>query len=273
MRGDSLWKWILIGNSGVGKTSVLSRLCNDEFNNTFISTIGIDFKIKKAEIGGKNITVQIWDTAGQERFGTITKSCYRGANGVILVYDINNRNSFDDVNRWLNDIKLHTGENTARILVGNKCDLKSSRAVKTEEGQNVADNNGIPFIETSAKTGENIGKAFTTLAELILEEISPDFRSTSDKSTIGKTGSSVNQASTSVIASDSITGPVPIHSHTSSVELRNSSTIQARSSVSTGSSDLPSTKRASIAGNQSFTLTLDTSPELNAKKSRCCSKS
>jgi len=170
---DLLFKLLLIGDSGVGKTCVLFRFSDDTFNTTFISTIGIDFKIKTVELQGKKIKLQIWDTAGQERFHTITTSYYRGANGILLVYDITNPKSFDNISKWLRNINEHASEDVERMLIGNKCDMEEKRMISKERGEKVAEENGIKFYETSAKDNVNIEHAFITLAEDILNKQSP----------------------------------------------------------------------------------------------------
>ncbi|KAI6182710.1 hypothetical protein M3Y97_00410000 [Aphelenchoides bicaudatus] len=174
---DLLFKLLLIGDSGVGKTCMLYRFSDDAFNTTFISTIGIDFKIKTIELRGKKIKLQIWDTAGQERFHTITTSYYRGAMGIILgkqfsgldFYDITNAKSFDNISRWLKNIDEHASEDVIKILVGNKCDMTDRRMVSKECGERIAAEHQIRFIETSAKANINIDKAFYDLAEAILD--------------------------------------------------------------------------------------------------------
>jgi Ras-related protein Rab-10 len=161
---DLLFKLLLIGDSGVGKTCVLFRFSDDTFNTTFISTIGIDFKIKTVELQGKKIKLQIWDTAGQERFHTITTSYYRGANGILLVYDITNPKSFDNISKWLRNINEHASEDVERMLIGNKCDMDDKRLISEERGRGVAEENGIKFFETSAKDNINIEQAFITVS-------------------------------------------------------------------------------------------------------------
>lgn len=167
---DLLFKLLLIGDSGVGKTCVLFRFSDDAFNTTFISTIGIDFKIKTVELNGKKIKLQIWDTAGQERFHTITTSYYRGANGIMLVYDITNPKSFDNISKWLRNIEEHASEDVERMLLGNKCDMDEKRMISKERGEQIAREHGIKFYETSAKNNVNIEKAFMTLATDILNK-------------------------------------------------------------------------------------------------------
>ncbi|KAK2511987.1 Rab10 [Columba guinea] len=241
---DLLFKLLLIGDSGVGKTCVLFRFSDDAFNTTFISTIavwplgperadvssvfkrksltkssvsrspahggeilgssvlqgsnveqkrsrdlvlkvidfvnaddknsgtveGIDFKIKTVELQGKKIKLQIWDTAGQERFHTITTSYYRGAMGIMLVYDITNAKSFENISKWLRNIDEHANEDVERMLLGNKCDMEDKRVVPRAKGEQIAREHGIRFFETSAKANINIEKAFLTLAEDILRK-------------------------------------------------------------------------------------------------------
>ena len=167
---DLLFKLLLIGDSGVGKTCILFRFSDDAFNTTFISTIGIDFKIKTIELRGKKIKLQIWDTAGQERFHTITTSYYRGAMGIMLVYDITNSKSFDNIAKWLRNIQEHANEDVEKMILGNKCDMEDKRVIPKERGEAIAKENGVRFLETSAKTNVNIDKAFMDLSESILDK-------------------------------------------------------------------------------------------------------
>ncbi|KAK7572140.1 hypothetical protein V9T40_014612 [Parthenolecanium corni] len=161
---DYLFKLLLIGDSGVGKTSVLFRFSEDAFNTTFISTIGIDFKIRTIEMDGKRIKLQIWDTAGQERFRTITTAYYRGAMGIILVYDVTDAKTFENIKNWIRNIEENASADVEKILLGNKCELEDRRQVTKERGERLAVEHGIKFLETSAKTGANVEEAFLTLA-------------------------------------------------------------------------------------------------------------
>jgi len=161
---DYLFKLLLIGDSGVGKTCVLFRFSEDAFNATFISTIGIDFKIRTIDLDGKKIKLQIWDTAGQERFRTITTAYYRGAMGIMLVYDITSEKSFDNIKNWIRNIEEHAAQDVEKMILGNKCDMNDRREVTRERGEELAIEYGIKFMETSAKASINVEEAFYTLA-------------------------------------------------------------------------------------------------------------
>jgi len=161
---DFLFKLLIIGDSGVGKSCLLLRFSDDIFTDSFISTIGVDFKIRTIEIGGTKIKLQIWDTAGQERFRTITSSYYRGAHGIIVVYDITEQKSFDNITKWLKEIETFAGQHVQKLLVGNKCDLENERTIPTDSGKALAQKLSIPFIETSAKNSTNVEDAFIRMA-------------------------------------------------------------------------------------------------------------
>ncbi|KAE8677408.1 Tetratricopeptide repeat (TPR)-like superfamily protein [Hibiscus syriacus] len=164
---DYLFKLLLIGDSGVGKSCLLLRFADDSYLESYISTIGVDFKIRTVEQDGKTIKLQIWDTAGQERFRTITSSYYRGAHGIIVVYDVTDPESFNNVKQWLNEIDRYASDNVNKLLVGNKCDLTADRAVSYETAKALADEIGIPFMETSAKSASNVEEAFMAMAASI----------------------------------------------------------------------------------------------------------
>ncbi|KAM3145993.1 GTP-binding protein of the rab [Paramecium bursaria] len=168
---DYLFKLLLIGNSAVGKSSLLLRFADNVFNESFLPTIGVDFKIRTFDLQGKTVKLQIWDTAGQERFKTITNSYYKGAHGIILVYDVTDKQSFKDIENWLQEIEKYANENVVRLLVGNKNDLESKREVTFDEGKELADSLNIKFIETSAKNSINVEKAFMTLATEIKAKV------------------------------------------------------------------------------------------------------
>mmetsp|Transcript_45274 Transcript_45274/g.52046 ORF Transcript_45274/g.52046 Transcript_45274/m.52046 type:complete len:207 (-) Transcript_45274:200-820(-) len=162
---DYLFKLLLIGDSGVGKTSLLLRFAENTFTDNFMSTIGVDFKIKTIDIDGKTAKLQIWDTAGQDRFRTITSSYYRGAHGIIVVYDVTQKESFDHVPMWMNEIEKYASENVVKLLVGNKADLEDRKAVSTDEGKERADSLGIQFLEASAKNSHNVNETFISMAK------------------------------------------------------------------------------------------------------------
>lgn len=170
---DYLFKLLLIGDSGVGKSCLLLRFADDTYTESYISTIGVDFKIRTIELDGKTIKLQIWDTAGQERFRTITSSYYRGAHGIIVVYDITDQESFNNVKQWLQEIDRYACENVNKLLVGNKCDLTAKRAVEIQAAKEYADQLGIPFLETSAKSSTNVEQAFLTMASEIKSRMGP----------------------------------------------------------------------------------------------------
>jgi len=166
---DYLFKLLLIGDSGVGKSCLLLRFADDSYTESYISTIGVDFKIRTIEMDGKTLKLQIWDTAGQERFRTITSSYYRGAHGIIIVYDVTDEESFRNVKNWIGEIKTYASQDVTRLLVGNKCDLPPSKRVITEEmGREFAESLGIEFLETSAKNASNVEEAFKSMAQQIM---------------------------------------------------------------------------------------------------------
>jgi len=158
-------KLLMLGDTGVGKTCLLVRYAYDSFSPTFITTIGIDFKIKHVDIEGVRVKLQIWDTAGQERFRTITVSYFRGAHGVILVYDVTDRETFENIRHWLTQIKEYADAQVNVILVGNKCDMKAElRQVSRAEGQALADEYNLQFFETSAKLNTCVDDTFEAIA-------------------------------------------------------------------------------------------------------------
>lgn len=163
IRYDYLYKVVLVGDSGVGKTNILSRFTRNDFNLESKSTIGVDFATRALEIDGKRIKAQIWDTAGQERYRSITSAYYRGAVGALLVYDIAKMHSFESVERWLNELREHAEAGLVVLLVGNKTDLEDQRQVRTELAQDFAAARELSFIETSALGAHNVEAAFAQL--------------------------------------------------------------------------------------------------------------
>jgi len=160
---DYLFKVVLIGDSGVGKSNLLSRFTRNEFNLESKSTIGVEFATRSINVDGKTVKAQIWDTAGQERYRAITSAYYRGAVGALLVYDIAKHATYVNVTRWLKELRDHADSNIVIMLVGNKSDLKHLRAVPTEEAKAFAAENGLSFIETSALDSSNVEGAFQTI--------------------------------------------------------------------------------------------------------------
>lgn len=200
---DYLIKLLLIGDSGVGKSCLLLRFSDDSFTTSFITTIGIDFKIRIFELDGKRIKLQIWDTAGQERFRTITTAYYRNAMGILLVYDVTDESSFNNIRNWIKNIEQHASDNVNKILVGNKADMdESKRAVPTARGQALADEYGIKFFETSAKTNLNVEQAFFSIARDIKQRLSEtDFKAEPQTIKISKPDPAKDASNTSVKSS------------------------------------------------------------------------
>ncbi|THU44485.1 hypothetical protein C4D60_Mb02t07880 [Musa balbisiana] len=162
-----LFKIVIIGDSAVGKSNLLSRYARNEFNLHSKATIGVEFQTQSVVIDGKEVKAQIWDTAGQERFRAVTSAYYRGAVGALVVYDISRRTTFDSVPRWLQELETHSDTTVAKMLVGNKCDLDNIRNISVEEGKSLAEAEGLFFIETSALDSTNVKKAF----EIVIREI------------------------------------------------------------------------------------------------------
>jgi len=160
---DYLFKVVLIGDSGVGKSNLLSRFTRNEFNLESKSTIGVEFATRSINVDGKTVKAQIWDTAGQERYRAITSAYYRGAVGALLVYDISKHATYVNVTRWLKELRDHADANIVIMLVGNKSDLKHLRAVPTDEAKAFSTENGLSFIETSALDASNVESAFQTI--------------------------------------------------------------------------------------------------------------
>ena len=164
---DYLFKLIIIGDSYVGKTNIMSQYIKKEFNENSKSTIGVEFGNKIIKIDDKIIKAQIWDTAGQERYKSITSAYYKGAKGAFIVYDITSKTTFNSVDKWIQDLNLYGDKNLTLLLIGNKSDLEEKRQIKKEVGEEKAKSFGLGFIETSACTGENIDKAF----DILLKEV------------------------------------------------------------------------------------------------------
>ncbi|XP_029928663.1 RAB11a, member RAS oncogene family, like [Myripristis murdjan] len=169
---DYLFKVVLIGDSGVGKSNLLSRFTRNEFNLESKSTIGVEFATRSIQVEGKTIKAQIWDTAGQERYRAITSAYYRGAVGALLVYDIAKHLTYENAERWLKELQDHADSNIVIMLVGNKSDLRHLRAVPTDEAKAFAEKHGLSFLETSALDSSNVELAFQTILTAIYNIVS-----------------------------------------------------------------------------------------------------
>ena len=167
---DYLFKLIIVGDTNVGKTNIMSKYIRDQFNFNSKSTIGVEFGTKIITIENKKIKAQIWDTAGQERYKSITSAYYKGAKGALVVYDITNKFTFDSVDKWVQDLNSYGDKNLTLLLVGNKSDLEEKRQVNKDEGEEKARSFGLGFIETSACSGDNIDQAFDIMLKEVLKK-------------------------------------------------------------------------------------------------------
>jgi small GTP-binding protein len=177
---DHFFKLLILGESSVGKTCILLRYTDDHFNINHLATIGIDFNIKIVSLEDKFIKLQIWDTAGQDRFKTITKTYFKGAQGILLVYDITNEDSFENIRNWVKQIEQNATKNVCKILIGNKHD-RDDRKVTYEQGEELAKEYNMHFLETSAKTNYNINEAFVNITKEILNS---DIKTMSNNKTL-----------------------------------------------------------------------------------------
>ncbi|VAH97047.1 unnamed protein product [Triticum turgidum subsp. durum] len=185
---DYLFKVVLIGDSGVGKSNLLSRFTKNTFSLDSKSTIGVEFATRTTQVEGKTIKAQIWDTAGQERYRAITSAYYRGAVGVLLVYDVTKAATFDNVKRWLKELRDHADSNIVIMLIGNKTDLRHLRSVATDKAAGFAEWEALSFIETSALDATNVDKAFQTVLAEIYRVVSKKALSSTDDSGAGAVG-------------------------------------------------------------------------------------
>lgn len=158
-------KIVIVGDAGVGKSTLLLRYTDNEFSKAHVSTIGVDFKFKNIQLDGEKVRLQIWDTAGQERFLATTKAYFRGAMGIMMIYDVTDSISFENMrDKWMKHVEEYADQNVNKILVGNKCDLENERGVETREGKELAEPLGIPFYETSALANINVTEVFEKIA-------------------------------------------------------------------------------------------------------------
>lgn len=166
-----LYKIVVIGDAGVGKSCLLQRFADSTFDEGSASTIGVDFRIQSIRLGEENVKLQIWDSAGQERYRTVASSYYRGAHGVGIVFDVTQRESFQNVEFWMEELeRVEQGGPMQKLLIGNKCDLDEKRRVSKEEAEEFASEMKMKYIETSAKTAENVAEAFTTVTQEIYDK-------------------------------------------------------------------------------------------------------
>ena len=167
---DILFKIILVGDTSVGKTNIINKYIKNEFREDFYATIGVEFSHKKFVVENRKIKAQIWDTAGQERYKAITRAYYKGAKGAFIVYDITRKETFDDVDKWRNELISSCNQEITVMLIGNKCDLEDKREISKEQGEEKAKSFGFSFLETSALSGENLEKGFQMLIEEIYQK-------------------------------------------------------------------------------------------------------
>ena len=184
---DYLFKLVVIGDSGVGKSSICTRYTKGFYNDIFVTTIGVDFECYTISLDDKIIKLQIWDTAGQERFKAITNSFYRGAHGIIIVFDVTNGESFENVGNWLEEVNRREPETTFKLLLGNKCDQDQKRVIPFEAALEYANKLHIPYFETSAKDAINVDQAFVNMASEIKSKV------IANELTKSNTASAVNQ--------------------------------------------------------------------------------
>ena len=169
---EFLYKILLLGDSAVGKTCFFMQYTENTFHEVHMSTVGLDHKTKNVQIDGKTYKIQIWDTAGQERFRTITKNYFKGAHGIILIYDVTSNDTFESVRNWIKQIKQEVDDKVCIILVGNKIDMEEQRVVTKEQGESMANEYGLTHYECSAKTGENVERSFNELVKKTVENFS-----------------------------------------------------------------------------------------------------
>ncbi|XP_060174620.1 ras-related protein RABA4d-like [Lycium barbarum] len=186
---DYVFKIVLIGDSAVGKSQLLARFARNEFNLDSKATIGVEFQTKTLQVDNKTVKAQIWDTAGQERYRAVTSAYYRGAVGAMLVFDLTKRQSFDHMARWLEELRGHADKNIVIMLIANKCDLGTLRAVPVEDAQEFAERENLFFMETSALQSTNVESAFMTILTEIYKIISKNTLTANPGADYGKSQS------------------------------------------------------------------------------------
>jgi small GTP-binding protein len=185
---DFLFKVVVIGDSGVGKSCLLIRFAEDKFSDEHVSTIGVDFTNRTVDVGGDQVKLQLWDTAGQERFRTVTSTYYRGAQGIVVIFDVTERRSFESIQAWVADVDKWASQGTVKILVGNKTDLHDRRQVTTEEGEALAQSLRMTYYETSARENYNVEEAFLGLAAEVKRRAPQRFPTADDSGAVSVGG-------------------------------------------------------------------------------------
>ena len=172
IKEDYKLKLVVVGDSGVGKTNLIKRFANNSFNSNSKATVGVEFLSKTFKINNQIFKIEIWDTAGQERYKSITAAYYKGAKGALVVYDITSKISFENIDKWMLEIKEKSSKDLKLMIIGNKCDLKDGRQVSNEEAMKKAEDTGIALMETSALDSTNVKEAFHDLLKEMYKEIS-----------------------------------------------------------------------------------------------------
>ena len=181
---EMMFKVVLVGDSFVGKTNIMSKYLKNEFHEDSKATVGVEFGSKQFNIQGHQVKAQIWDTAGQERYKAITSAYYKGAKGAFIVYDISRKNTFDSISRWVSDITATADKKITLILIGNKSDLEDQRQVTKEQGEEKAKEFGLAFLETSASSGDNLEKAFSLMINEVYKKCQEDINAETDDNVV-----------------------------------------------------------------------------------------
>ena len=188
---EFMFKVVLVGDSFVGKTNIMSKYLKNEFHEDSKATVGVEFGSKQFNVEGHSIKAQIWDTAGQERYKAITSAYYKGAKGAFIVYDITRKNSFESIDKWINDVTAVADKKITIVLIGNKSDLEDQRQVTKEQGEDKANKLQVAFLETSAFSGENLEKAFQMMIKEVYQKCHEEMMSEGDVDII-KGGEDIN---------------------------------------------------------------------------------